>query len=278
LVEGPSGVDHNAGIMLGTLHRTMGRSGIIAGFGAACLLALGCGQIDTTVGAELPRDSSAPPVVTSLYLEAENGKLVGFTIESDPTASGGKYILPPPNEVSLATPGDASAEYAFVLGQAGTYLLWGRLRAPGAENNAFFVTMDDGGTVRWQLSTGVVWYWGAITDKTQYTVPVQYALDAGIHHLVFQNSQPLVGLDRLYVTVPGDVPPGNDTPCSPPNSIQVVDGGCSPSCGSHGTTTCGPGCVGQTPLDSYDCLVCCFALDGGAPDAADAGPLDSGGD
>jgi hypothetical protein len=233
------------------------------------------------VGTELPQDSSAPDeaaVVTSIYLEAESGKLVGFTIQSDPTASGGEYILPPPAEVSLTTPGDASAEYTFDLGRAGTYLLWGRLRAPGAENNAFFVTMDHGPTLRWQLSTGVVWYWGAITGNAQYTLPVQYSLDAGTHQLVFQNSQPLVGLDKLYVTVPGAIPvvPPNDTPCSPPDSVQLVDGGCISSCGSHGTTTCGPPCTGQTLLDSYDCQVCCFAPDAGEGGAGDGGALDGG--
>jgi hypothetical protein len=247
---------------------------------------VGCGRVDTSVGAELPPDGAAASldaaaVITSVYMEAESGRLVGFNIQSDPTASSGKYILPP-GDVSLTTPGDARAAYTFELGRSGTYLLWGRLRAPGAENNAFFVTMDDGPSVRWQLSTGVIWYWSAITDKDQYRSPVTFVLDAGTHSLLIQNSEPLVGLDKLYVTVPGDVPPGNDTPCSPPDSIQLLDGGCIPSCGSHGATTCGAACAGEPPLVSYDCQVCCFAPGGGdagsgtVPDAEVDGGTGSG--
>jgi hypothetical protein len=251
----------------------------IAGLLAAAfaLPGLACGQVDTPLGAEFGRDGAVPAddatpaeaavAATSVYLEAESGELTGFTIQDDPAASGGKYILPPPDEDPISTPGGARAEYTFEVGRAGVYLLWGRLRAPGAENNAFFVTMDDQATVRWQLSTGVSWYWGAITDKAQYQTPVPFTLAAGGHRLLFQNAEPLVGLDRLYVTSAGDVPPGNDTPCSPPNSVQLADGGCVPSCGSHGMTTCGmTACAGQTPLVSYDCEICCLLPEGGAPD------------
>jgi hypothetical protein len=264
-------------------------AGVLAALPAlASLASLACGRVDTSVGAQnggapapdavAPPDGATAPdasLATSVYMEAESGKLSGFTIESDPTASGGEYILPP-NVQTSTTPGAATAEYAFAIGRTGPYILWGRLHAPGAENNAFFVTMDDGPTVRWQLSTGVVWFWGAVTDHAEYANPVEYMLDAGTHKLVFRNALPLVGLDRLYVTVPGDMPPGNDTPCNPPHSIELADGGCIPSCGSHGATTCGDqACAGQALLVSYDCTVCCIAPDGGAQ--ADGG-LDGGPD
>jgi hypothetical protein len=154
---------------------------------------------------------------------------------------------------------------------SGAYFVWGRIRAPGAENNAFWVTMDKGPSYLWHLSTGVIWYWGRVTDGTDYTHPISFQLDAGPHELVVRNAEPQVGLDRLYVTSRGDTPvPRNDTPCDPPNSIQLEDGGCEPSCGSHASTTCGAdACAGQPVLASYDCVVCCHD-----PDAADAGPAD----
>jgi hypothetical protein len=242
------------------------------------LLALACGRFETSVGAEFAGDSAAAGPdgqgPAAVYLEAESGKLSGFTIETDPTASGGEYILPPPGSQSPLVPGDATAEYAFELASPATYLLWGRIHAPGALNNAFWVTVDNGPSYRWQLSTGVVWFWGPVTSGTDYGNPIQYALDAGSHRLVIRNATPGVGLDRLYVTVPGDVPPGNDTPCNPPNSIQLADGGCEPSCGSHGSTTCGAPCAGLPALASYDCAVCCLA----PAAAADAGPSDSSSD
>lgn len=242
------------------------------GVAGPCLLALACGRFETSVGAEFARDSAAGPDVqgpVSVYMEAESGKLSGFTIEMDPAASGGEYILPPAGSQSLLVPGGASAEYTFALGSSGTYLLWGRIRAPGSENNAFWVTMDDGPSYRWLLSTGVIWFWGPVTSGTDYGNPIQYALGAGSHRLVVRNSVPDVGLDRLYVTVPGDVPPGNDTPCNPPHSIQLADGGCERSCGSYGkNTTCGAPCTGQPALLSYDCAVCCQVPDAGADGSA----------
>ncbi len=235
---------------------------------AAALLALGCGRTDTIVGAEL---TDAP--VSSLYLEAESGLLAGgFTIQLDPNASGGKYILPP-TLPSLGAPGPASAQYTFTVGLSGTYLIWGRIHGPGAENNSFWVRVDDGPYYQWRLSTGVIWYWGPVTSGLDYFHPISFLLAAGSHQLLVRNSATEVGLDKLYITALGDVPPGNDTPCDPPNSIQLADGGCEPSCGSHGTnTTCGgPECSGQVPLVAYDCYICCYfpsgADGGGASDA-----------
>jgi len=241
---------------------------------AICLAPCGCGRVDTPVGRELPAsDAADEPAPTSVYFEAESGQLSGFTIESDPLASGGEYILPPSDVVSLETPGNASATYTFTLGVSQTYLVWGRIRSPGAFNNSFWITIDDGPAYEWRLSTGFIWYWGAVTNGTAYFQPISFGLAAGTHRLVVQNAEPDVGLDRLYVTVPGDVPPGNDTPCDPPNSIQLEDGGCERSCGSHGSgTTCGAACDGLPPLTAYDCAVCCFASDagneGGSSDAA----------
>jgi hypothetical protein len=83
---------------------------------------------------------------------------------------------------------------------------------------------------------------------------------AGPHEIVLANAVDGVRIDRLYVGMPGDPPPQTETPCEPPDSIQV-GGVCIPSCGSLGGQTCGtPNCAGRTPVASrvYDCPVCCF--------------------
>lgn len=244
----------------------MNRSPLLAGAGVSLIAA--CGRVDTQVGAEIP----VPPV-TEVYLEAESGQLSGFTVADDPEASGGQYILPPSMVDSTDMPGAASAQYSFSLGQSGVYSLWGRIRGPGALNNSFWVSVDDSPYDHWYLSTGVIWFWGRITDQREYTNPISFPLDAGTHHVVFRNSVPEVGLDRLYIALPADVPlPANATPCDPPNSIQTADGGCAPSCGSHGVTTCGAACAGLPAIPAYDCAVCCVSdggVDGGA--AGDGG-------
>ena len=73
------------------------------------------------------------------------------------------------------------------------------------------------------------------------------------------------------------MPPGNDTPCTPPHSIQLA-GVCQPSCGSEHGTTCGvPQCKGQTPLPAYDCDICCVAPVLDASVASDAGVANDAG-
>jgi hypothetical protein len=234
---------------------------------AAALVLSACGRVETVVGAELGNG-----LVTSVYFEAESGQLSGgFTIQTDPDASGGKYILPPAGVDATQSPGAASAKYTFNVGLSATYLLWGRIHSPGALNNSFWLRIDDGPFYQWRLSTGVIWFWGAVHSGTDYGHPIPFLLAAGTHRLEIRNSEPDVGLDRLYVTADGDVPPGNTTPCNPPHSIQLVDGGCEPSCGSHGDTTCGSTqCAGQMPLVAYDCYICCHVPDGGADAGADA--------
>jgi hypothetical protein len=233
-------------------------------------VALACGRVETEIGS----------VASSLYIEAESGQLSGgFTIGSDPTASGGEYIESPPGGDSLVQPGAARAVYDFMLGVQGTYFIWGRMHGPDANYNVLWVTVDQMPAFRWRLSTGVIWYWRKLTDDRDYRRPIPFAFSAGSHRIVINNAEPNVGLDRLYVSSDPDdrkVEPFNDsvTTCSPPDSIQVADGGCDPSCGSHGATACGLSCMGRAALRAYDCTVCCFAPNAGVG----AGALDASAD
>jgi hypothetical protein len=241
----------------------------------ACFSMLGCGRVDTVVGTQVAPEVDAggdAELPRAVYLEAESGRLSGFTVQTDPTVSGGEYILPPADSQLLSVPGDASASYTFTVA-AGTYFIWGRIHSPSVDNNTLWMTLDDGQTQLWRLSTGVIWYWRRITDGTDYGHPISFELDGGSHDLVVRNADAKVGLDRIYVTSLGDEPvPSNDTPCDPPNSIQLADGGCELSCGSHMNATCVAGvqdCGGNPVLVSYDCAVCCHVpavADGGASD------------
>jgi hypothetical protein len=247
----------------------------IAAIAALGLSAVGCGRILTEVGEELDAqpgaqlDATCAP--TSLYIDVASGALSGgFSIQTD--VDGGEYLSPPAVQ-STQAPGDASADYTFPIACPGTYLLWGRMHGPGALNNTFWLSVDQEPFYQWRLSTGVIWYWRPVTRDLDYGHPIEYALDAGVHRLTVRNSATDVGLQQLFVAPPGDVPPGNDTPCNPPHSIQLEDGGCEMSCGSHGNTVCSPvACAGQPTLVAYDCSVCCHppdaGADGGVPDSS----------
>jgi hypothetical protein len=237
---------------------------------SAWLGALGCEPVDTQVGAEI---ASVP-----VEIEAEDGVLSGgFTVETDPQASGGKFIAPPA-VASIDSPGSATAVYAFrTTAPHGIYVIWGRIHGPGPfPDNSFWVSVDGppSTSTQWRLSTGIVWWWGPITRDTDYGTPIQYPLDAGLHHLFIRNSASDVGLDRLSIQVaPGHIPPGNDKTCDPPNTIELEAGSCSPSCGYLLGTVCGAqACAGFVPLPSYDCIVCCRILDSGTADDIAADP------
>jgi hypothetical protein len=200
-----------------------------------CCSAMACGRIDTRVGTQSTDASSTTEAGpsgaageagagSSLYIEAESGQLAnGFTISMDPDASGGEYIVAPNASGSTSAPGSVSADYSFDVESAGTYRLWGRLRGPDPLHNSFWVSIDGSQPVFWQLSTGYTWFWGAVTMGTEYNNPLRYVLDVGAHHLTIFAAQPIVGLDRLYFSTTDNMPPGNNTPCDPPNSIQLME-------------------------------------------------------
>ncbi|WP_437984194.1 hypothetical protein [Sorangium sp. So ce117] len=217
-----------------------------------CLAGSGCDAEITSVGAW------APVVSGSSFIEAELGELSdGFTVGEDSRASEGRFIAPPAGVTSDGTPGLARARYRFEAPSGAEYVIWGRIHAPSALNNRFWFQVDGGTWYLWRISVGDIWFWDDLHDNTSYGEPLRFPLSAGAHELVLANAVEGVGLDRLYFTPHGDEPPGNDTPCDPPHSIEI-EGECLPSCGALKGTACGDvPCAGRELLEAYDCAVCC---------------------
>jgi len=200
---------------------------------------------------------------SGFYLEAESAELSGgFTIETDPAASNGQYILPPAVAVKDDVEGPAHARYTFNVEQDGDYLIWGRIYSPSIANNRFHVQVDGGQMYLWRMTVGNIWYWDDVHDNLHYNDPLHFQLTAGPHELVISNVAVGERLDRLYITSNGDEPPGNNTKCRPPHSIDL-DGVCHQSCGTQAMpdmpTTCD--CAGRLDhFEAYDCGggFCCF--------------------
>jgi hypothetical protein len=219
--------------------------------------------LSSCAASDLPVGSWSPPVVDadvatdSLYLEAESGLLSGgFTVAQDARASGGAYLSPPAVTADDA-PGDARARYSFHITEAGNYFIWGRMHSPGATRNRFWFQLDGGSWTKWRISVGDIWFWDAFHQDAHYGMPISFPLEPGTHQLIIANCVAGAGLDRLYISDAGDMPPGNDTPCHPPHSIEL-DGKCLPSCGSQAGNACGAAaCMGKTLISAYDCNVCC---------------------
>jgi hypothetical protein len=222
-----------------------------AGLWLVCLGAGACEPSITSVGSWTDAGH---------YLEAESGALSGgFEVGLDSAASNGQYIAPPVGVFSGdSTQGAARAVYELTIVTSGSYRIWGRIRSPTTNSNRFWVRVDDGAWIKWRITVGDIWYWDAFHNDTDYTNPLEFPLTAGTHQLTIANWVPGVNLDRLYYTPdPLDKPPGNDTPCRPPDSIEL-NGACQPSCGSQGGNQCSiPTCQGLPLLTAYDCAVCC---------------------
>ena len=217
----------------------------------------GCDATVTSIGAYKPL------LTTGFYLEAEEGELSGgITIAQDPLASKGQCIEPPAGQASLDQPGPARARYAFNVTTPTQYIIWGRIHSPDASHNTFWIQVDGATWYLWRITTGEVWWWDRFHDNLDYDRPLKFDLTAGPHELLVANAIDGNQLDRMYMTAEGDTPPGNDTPCHPPHSVQL-DGGCSRSCGSQGGNQCGQMvCMGHTILPAYDCAVCCIVPEG----------------
>ena len=216
------------------------------------------GEWLSDAGQEPLGPEAGPDVSKAQYLEAESGALSGgFTVGDDPRASDLRFLEPPVDVTSDDVPGEARARYEFSVSAPGGYVIWGRIRSPGALVNRFWFQVDGGQWFKWRISVGDIWYWDSFHDDAQYRTPLTFELATGAHELVIANCVAGAALDRLYFTTGNETPPGNDTPCDPPNSIELA-GVCQPSCGSQGGDQCGDqACQGHPLLTAYDCGVCC---------------------
>jgi hypothetical protein len=241
-----------------------GGAGNSSGGAAGSLISpAGSAGADAAAGASPVADAGQALQPEAFYVEAEQGVLSGaFTIASAATPAGqipsGEYIEASEEAPDGNAPGVARALYTFSLGSAGDYVIWGRIHSPDASHNRFWFRVDEQTWFLWRLSTGDVWYWDDLHNNTDYNVALVFSLAAGPHRLELANAVSGARLDRLYITSAGDTPPGNDTACSPPHSIELA-GACVRSCGSHAVdVTCDPAvCATREALEAYDCGVCC---------------------
>jgi len=199
-----------------------------------------------TAGSQSEGGAGGEPDSPGLYLEAEDGELSGgFSIVADVAASNGQYIQPPTGPALEQPPVDGTprARYTFELADAGDYVIWGRIYSPDVSSNRFWFQVDGGAWTVWRITVGEIWFWDDFHPDSSYNDTLHF-------------------LDRLYITSKGDEPPGNDTPCYPPHSIDRGGGDCFESCGAQAPpgmhTTCQANlCAGKDPLSAYDCNVCC---------------------
>ena len=148
-----------------------------------------------------PADSSDEPSSENHWVEAEhaNSIIKPLKISDDEKASGGKFIFSPNGTGNHYTPSYKMATYTVTISQAGEYILWGRVRVRDKRANSFFVQLDDGPDVMWEMELSNQWYWDEVNDYYRAD-PVTFSLSKGEHTIKIKLREDGTKLDKLALT------------------------------------------------------------------------------
>jgi glucuronoarabinoxylan endo-1,4-beta-xylanase len=157
------------------------------------------------VTVNLPSGSSE----VHLWFEAECGNVgSSWNIVSNASASNGKYVTIKSGMNSKDAASEASADqvsFTLNITENGTYTIWSRNKAPTADDDSYWVKMDDGAWVMWNnISGGANFVWDYVLNSDNNS----YNLTAGSHTLTFAYREDGTQLDKIYITNTGTVPTG----------------------------------------------------------------------
>lgn len=125
-----------------------------------------------------------------------------WRIGTDSQASGGVYVMVEAGIQSLSTAPAGSENWIqlpFAVDSSATFSLFARLNCPTADDDSYWIKMDDGG---FQMFNGLGtngWEWKKLGD---------YALTAGAHTLVIGYREDGAKLDKICLSNAGFAPTG----------------------------------------------------------------------
>jgi hypothetical protein len=126
---------------------------------------------------------------------------------------------------ALTTPTKAkpgSATMVLSVPAAGRYVLYGLVRAAGpepAKSDSFFVSIDDGEALTWDLGGRGPWGWSPVRDRGDKE-PRVFDLAAGKHTILLKSREPQAEW-ASWLLLPADQPAPASPDAVPPNSIRV---------------------------------------------------------
>jgi len=130
-----------------------------------------------------PDVPSAPGGCAGLTQEAENGILSGnMIIRGNSAASGGAYVVAPNG--SPPRNGDDHIDFCVVPTASGVYRMDARTSAPNNAGDSFFVTIDDGPRVVWDIPIISAWNVDSVNNRLTGNDPVLFGLEAGVEYAV----------------------------------------------------------------------------------------------
>ena len=150
-----------------------------------------------------------------LWIEAEAGDIhAPMLVHDTDVTSGGQFIeVRSGNNSPGNVPEDGYAVYQFSVDKAGTYKIWGRVRIDMADEDAFWVKMDEDAWVKWKgIEVGCKWHWDEVHENRNNNQVMTYDLTAGSHTLVFTYCMDQTRLDKLLITNDLDYIPSEKGP------------------------------------------------------------------
>lgn len=178
---------------------------------------------DSEVGEQLPRTSALtlgdavesvienknPPGV--IYLEAEAGTLKAPMVGmSSATSNRGLYVHTPAGSGNQNTAATAlnqntlgTITFSFNVEQAGSYVLFGRVGAPTANNNGFYVRANNANTLQtWQFpQTNDDFIWDRADAVVAAGTPLTFNLAAGMNTLEIRQRREQARVDALVLAI-----------------------------------------------------------------------------
>ena len=138
-----------------------------------------------------------------LWMEAEAGDIhAPMLVHDTAECSGGQFIeVRSGNNNTEHAPEDGQVIYQFTVDKAGTYKIWGRVRIDMADEDAFWVKVDEHDWVKWKgIEVGCKWHWDEVHDNQKDNLVMEYDLAAGPHVLIFTYCMDQTRLDKLLIT------------------------------------------------------------------------------
>jgi O-glycosyl hydrolase len=150
---------------------------------------------------------------TNLWFEVECGEVgSNWNMVSDASASNSFYVTAKPGIQNLDNASENSQDQIIILfdiPEAGSYKLWGRVKAPSADDDSFWLKMDDGSWIMWNSIPGSsIWRWDDVHDSDQGGGFVTYDLTEGSHTLIICHREDGAALDKLYLSGSEATPSG----------------------------------------------------------------------
>lgn len=147
---------------------------------------------------------------TEVWLEAECTEVGGNWMKhKEQGSSNGEYLMVKDGVQAASEPSPSADHlvYHFYVPEEGNYKIWGRALAPSADDDSFWVRVNDDDWVNWNgIRGGSTWQWDHVHSGSGEAI--LYALESGDHTLTISYREDGAAIDKFYITNTGKTPIG----------------------------------------------------------------------